>query len=69
MGEACQRKLAKLAGTPWQQDIPRPPEPSRYLGNDGEWHEYPPKGKRSYRRRSAGAMSVLLAVSALARNR
>ena len=69
MGEARQRKLALLAGTPWQEDIPRPPEPRRYLGNDGEWHEYPPVGKRLHRRRSAGAMSVLLAVSAMARNR
>ena len=38
MGEAKQRRLAKAAGKPWPQDIPKPPEPYRYLGDDGQWH-------------------------------
>jgi hypothetical protein len=41
VGEARQRKLAKLAGAPWERDIPKPPKPFRYLGDDGAWHDYP----------------------------
>lgn len=40
MGQARQRRLAKAAGKPWPEDLPKPagPHAGQYLGNDGEWH-------------------------------
>ena len=61
MGEARQRKLAKLAGRPWKEDVPKPPEPSRYLGEDGKWHEYPVVRRRPNLR----ALSIIAAMSAM----
>ena len=63
MGEAKQRRLAREAGQPWECDIPKPPAPYRYLGDDGEWHEH--DERRGRRPPTATMRAVLLAMAAM----
>jgi hypothetical protein len=62
MGEAKQRRIAKAAGNPWPEDLPKVyPHAGQYLGNDGEWH----MNRDRYHRRLRGLnITVLLATIA-----
>jgi hypothetical protein len=62
MGEAKQRRIAKAAGNPWPEDLPKTyPHAGRYLGDDGEWHI---DGDRYHRRPRGSNPAVLLATIA-----
>lgn len=66
MGEARQRRVAREAGRPWDRDLPRPPAPTRWLWDDGRWHDEPrprPGGGGGGGRKTT--LGPLLAISAL----
>ena len=66
MGEARQRKQAKLAGTPWPEDIPNPPRSERTLGQDGTWHDPREVGRGTVMRHPGPkTLSIIAMVSAL----
>lgn len=65
MGQAKQRRLAKAAGKPWPEDMPKVFLPAeQYLGDDGEWH---PQGDRYHRRprRISPTLALLSAMTGI----
>ena len=62
MGQAKQRRLAREAGRPWPEDLPKViPHEGEHLGDDGEWHPY---GDRPSKSRGISEAAILLSISA-----
>ena len=62
MGQAKQRRLAREAGRPWPEDLPKEiPHAGEYIGDDGKWH---PHGDRLPKPRGISAAAILFSIAA-----